>query len=58
MTACLAVRLNAHPVSTGSRIRVAIVRLAQGRRKTRSGAPLGHQPQRVLQRGSARLIII
>src|SRR5215813_5786671 len=43
MTACLAGRLNACPVLTGFRIRVATIRLAQGRRKPRSRAKLGHQ---------------
>jgi hypothetical protein len=47
MTAYLAARLNARPVSTASRIRAAISRLAhvvQGRRKTFGCATLGRQP--------------
>ena len=47
MTAYLAARLNARPVSTGSPIRAATARLAhvvQGRRKTFGGATLGRQP--------------
>jgi len=46
MTAYVAARLDARPVSTGSRIRAATSKLApvvQGRRRTSSAATLGRQ---------------
>ena len=51
MTAYVATRLNARPVSTGSRIRAAtsrLVQVVQGRRRPLGCATFGHQSSKPL----------